>query len=590
MATINNIKKRAKEITNAYEPESVTAEKVGQLFEDIADVTEQTITSSEEVMQESVRASEQAAQAAEDASGYLADLQEAIENLPDGQAVSAQVAVNQTDIAGLKSKTGAISKQRTESEEEAIVYETDGGVQVGKIDANGADFVNLKRGGQQVARMSDLPTKDTSIGDTPSTTHVPTTKAVKDYVDTHSGDDYPIETETTQSGDEEQVWGNNAETQEYAKIGSYGMKSKAYLDMQGNSVIPTKDTSIGDSPSQTNVPTSKAVADYVEAHGGGDLPISREMIQSGDEEIVYGNNAMTVGYVKIGSYGIKAKAYLDLEGNPIGTAPTIYIGSTRQYTTLRAGIAAAVAKPNTKVIVDPEEFDLSQEFATEIASTLTREIGIKLGNGVHIYFTPGAKVKALMADRADLLTYFAPFSVVTDGANLTNSVFTLENLDIQSANTRYTVHDELNGVDIETRHYYINCKMVHDNYHATNPMYQVCIGGGCAKHTYVEIRNCYFKSVSAEYQDLALVTYHNSGTTASGYGAGAQSKIVISNSYFADRGSCRCTWHGVSTLMSTMLVNNCSFGSAPFSRAEVQTDTTENFELITYINEIRNNS
>lgn len=74
MATINNIKKRAKEITNAYEPESVTAEKVGQLFEDIADITEQ------------------AAEAAKEASGYLADLQEAIQDLPDGQAVTAEVA------------------------------------------------------------------------------------------------------------------------------------------------------------------------------------------------------------------------------------------------------------------------------------------------------------------------------------------------------------------------------------------------------------------------------------------------------------------------------------------------------------------
>lgn len=46
-----------------------------------------------------------ASQAAEDASGYLADLHEAIADLPDGQAVSAQVAVNQTDITGLKSKT-----------------------------------------------------------------------------------------------------------------------------------------------------------------------------------------------------------------------------------------------------------------------------------------------------------------------------------------------------------------------------------------------------------------------------------------------------------------------------------------------------
>ena len=105
MATINNIKKRADEIKNAYEPESVTAEKVGQLFEDIADVTEQVITSSEEVMQESVRASEQAAQAAEEASGYLSDLQEAIADLPDGSAVTAEVADHEVRVADLEANS-----------------------------------------------------------------------------------------------------------------------------------------------------------------------------------------------------------------------------------------------------------------------------------------------------------------------------------------------------------------------------------------------------------------------------------------------------------------------------------------------------
>lgn len=131
-----------------------------------------------------------------------------------------------------------ISKESTQSEEQAIIYETNGGVQVGKIDANGANFTDLKRGGQQVARMSDLPTKDSSIGENPSTTNVPTTKAVKDYVDAHGGGAYPIDTETTSSEDEEQVWGNNAETQEYVKIGPYGIKAKDYKKMNGDDAFP----------------------------------------------------------------------------------------------------------------------------------------------------------------------------------------------------------------------------------------------------------------------------------------------------------------------------------------------------------------
>lgn len=41
MATINNIKKRANDIKNAYEPESVTAEDVGGVAYDLAEVAEQ---------------------------------------------------------------------------------------------------------------------------------------------------------------------------------------------------------------------------------------------------------------------------------------------------------------------------------------------------------------------------------------------------------------------------------------------------------------------------------------------------------------------------------------------------------------------
>ena len=136
------------------------------------------------------------------------------------------------------SKLDNISKQSTQSEEEAIRFETDGGTLVGKVDSTGADFTNLKRGGQQVARMSDLPTKDSSIGENPSTTNVPTTKAVKDYVDTHGGGggNPHISDETTQSMEQEIIFGNDNKTQEYAKIGEYGLKAVGFYDMSGNPI------------------------------------------------------------------------------------------------------------------------------------------------------------------------------------------------------------------------------------------------------------------------------------------------------------------------------------------------------------------
>lgn len=192
--------------------------------------------------------------------------------------------------AAIASSTSGIERQATQSEEDALVFTTDGGVEVGKIDSTGADFTNLKRGGQQVARISDLPTVptlDTSIGSSPSNSHTPSTKAVKDYVDGKQID-LPITKETTQSEAEEQVWRNDAETQEYAKVGPYGMKSKAYLDMQGNNVIPVKDSEIDETtPSQTNLPTSKAVADYVSAHGVGNLPISQSQTYDESKKIQF---------------------------------------------------------------------------------------------------------------------------------------------------------------------------------------------------------------------------------------------------------------------------------------------------------------
>ena len=254
------------------------------------------------------------------------------------------------------SKLDNISEQSTQSEEQAVIYETDGGVQVGKIDANGADFANLKRGGQQVARMSDLPTKDSSIGENPSTTHIPTTKAVKDYVDANSGGDYPIETETTQSADEEQVWGNDAETQEYAKIGSYGIKSKAYLDMQGSSIIEGE---IGNTPSTTHAPSVKAMKDYVDEHGGGtgDLPISKETTSSSDKEVtIYDDNNQPIAKMK--EDGLYVKNIFTLAGKPLANKQSVIVvdaNGNGDYTTIEDALNNAGDTATNHVVIQINE-------------------------------------------------------------------------------------------------------------------------------------------------------------------------------------------------------------------------------------------
>ena len=61
------------------------------------------ITAAEEAAESAAQNAESAAESAEAAAQRLADLEVAIQQLPDGQAVSAQVATNTVDIANLQS-------------------------------------------------------------------------------------------------------------------------------------------------------------------------------------------------------------------------------------------------------------------------------------------------------------------------------------------------------------------------------------------------------------------------------------------------------------------------------------------------------
>lgn len=64
-----------------------------------------SIKATEEAATSAATSASSAAQAAEDASGYLSDLQDAIQELPDGQAVTAEVAQHTVSIEGLEGAT-----------------------------------------------------------------------------------------------------------------------------------------------------------------------------------------------------------------------------------------------------------------------------------------------------------------------------------------------------------------------------------------------------------------------------------------------------------------------------------------------------
>ena len=163
----------------------------------------------------------------------VANIFEKMRNLND-QEREKVIAVAEAFIARLL-RIG-IGSEVTESEIDEIRIETDGGTLVVKIDANGADFADIKRGGNQVATINQLPTRDTSIGDIPSNTHVPTTKAVKEYVDANAMGDLPIQKTGISSPEEYVAIRNSADTEDVFKATDEGVRVKSLKDMQGNPI------------------------------------------------------------------------------------------------------------------------------------------------------------------------------------------------------------------------------------------------------------------------------------------------------------------------------------------------------------------
>ena len=257
----------------------------------------------------------------------------------------------------------------------------------------------------------------------------------------------------------------------------------------------------------------------------------------------------------------------------------IYVGATREYKTLRSGIAEAIKTANKIVYVDAGTYDLTQEFAAEIQAASGSQFGIRLDNNVHIIFSSGAVVSAIYTGgNTTIESCFTLFYV--DSA----CDFTLENLTITAKNTRYCVHDESGSTLGAYRHKYINCKMTMDNVSATigKQYYPQCIGGGLGQYGSIDIEGCYFKTKKAETERTACVSYHNNAA------ANSKSYINVRDCYFDDYGTFRVTHYGRSTDISQAIICNCSLGLEPYIQHEGGSSGPENMSLLAYINEIRN--
>ena len=259
----------------------------------------------------------------------------------------------------------------------------------------------------------------------------------------------------------------------------------------------------------------------------------------------------------------------------------IYIGSTRKYKTLRAGLLEAVRHEGCEVYVDAETFDIIKEYGDtffENFSSPTNEYGLALGNGIKVHFASGSKVVCNYTGSNHAINEeFSVFHVYASSQG-----FLLDNVTIEASNVRYCVHDE-HGIDpTPYKNIYENCSMYIDNAH--NPVWgpdTPCIGGGLGKHGEVIVDGCVFEATNAT-QRTGVVSYHNSSA------AGAKSNLIFKNNYFKGANSgLRFGWYGDSNEITNIIITGNSYTLEPYLRAENESATKENMRILKYNNELR---
>lgn len=255
---------------------------------------------------------------------------------------------------------------------------------------------------------------------------------------------------------------------------------------------------------------------------------------------------------------------------------TIYVGSTREFTTLKSAFEYAYSHSNTTIYVDPENFDILDEFGSEFFENYTSssDKGLHLGFGMHVIFSPGSTVEfEYTGDNSNVKTYFSPFNSL----NGDKGDFIVENLNIVKASgCRYAVHDDRGNDTDSSTHVFKNCIMNHDN---DNGGYLQVIGGGLSVNETIIIENCIFNQPSALYTQY-IVSYHNCENS------NAKNNVIIKNNYFIN-GTIGCFWHGTSTKKTTFLVTGNSTTYQVRVQANTPESTTNNIDVYQINNVVR---
>ena len=140
-------------------------------------------------------------------------------NIADWQSVEEIAKLTAT----IEDKTSEIIKEVIKTEGDYICIEDNNGNEVFNLDENGLDAKNVKSNGKDVLTEQDI-----------------SGLATKEEV-TEKQDLIPqVSQEETTDNEEEAVFSSDDENEVYAKVGSYGIKTKAILDLDGNPIQEEK--------------------------------------------------------------------------------------------------------------------------------------------------------------------------------------------------------------------------------------------------------------------------------------------------------------------------------------------------------------
>ena len=263
--------------------------------------------------------------------------------------------------------------------------------------------------------------------------------------------------------------------------------------------------------------------------------------------------------------GMKSQRVFHVEKNGSG-----------DFASLVEAINTACQYMDSVVYIGAGEWDIIDEFGAAYMSAVSSDNstwGLWLKNRIHLIGTAKTVIKAVNATGStnfdNIKEYFSVFNAGEKG-------FTLENINIEDENIRYSVHDDrgYSGSEPYTNKY-IRCSMIHKN-----GKYSDCIGAGLGVNQTVEIRGCYFEG---DLGRTRLVYWHGNNDSSV---TDALGKLTVCDNYFAQDGTFNLTRYGQSDTDTIAYVSNNSFGTAP-SVYSGSTAPYDNMRMVMWNNEVR---